>query len=914
MLGGLFKAGWQSESPDKRCFAIKKMAANDANQSIFQALAINDPSQKVRLACIEQINNAGVLFEVFQQSGDETSKSVAKTAFCKLIGPSSLLDQAEFEALIAEHDDVKDLVIQHCPHPKLRVELIETLTQPELASIVADVAYAETRHYIAQQLNQLNSLELARKKLKGKDKKAEKIIRTKLEDYRSQHKLENSVHSVAISLCEQMEFIASHPEWRSEFKDKYHLYSERWSALQLKPIDLLVTRFDNAADVAASKVEVQIAHESEEQKQLQIADKLVRYGHTLAPLCLSELADEHLSINTVLGEAIAVWRKSADVVSPDSSLVITFLSAQQALSTLSDLIECLSAITVLPASLRSALQAIEWPSDYPELIGKQEANILLAQIEQQQSEQKQQYKQDLDTLHKRINRLLGTSKKGDIKRARHELSATTKAASNYHGKDRKVLDERLEMAAEIVSKMNDWQNFATEPKLIDLCSAMEALVNSSFHPDKLAQKISKLQNDWKTLGNTDVSNEHWQRFKAAADLAYEPCANFFKQRRETQANNLAKREPLVEEMTSVLDETDWHNSPNYKRIETRLREINTKWRKIKDVEHKAGQQQWDQLSTIREKIYHYLDPVYDSNIELKNQITAQTEALIEQDISEASLEKLKLYQNRWKQIGITRRNQDQQAWTAFRAASDRVFDKVKQLRYEKRAAEEQQLSAYKDIIQQIISLSNSAANLSDAEPEFEQLCGSYNALPILPKGLPDKLIERLAADFKRATERYSKTRERLIQASKDDVVNSLSRKAQLCTQLELSVSRADSEKASALEQQINSIIIVDKALEKRFIERLNQVANNDRLKANEARRRLCIDLEILLDVPSPDEDKALRMKIQLDRMKKAGIGHTQVERTKALAELKLAWLCSPGADPDLQGILEKRFNHLMSAS
>jgi len=145
-------------------------------------------------------------------------------------------------------------------------------------------------------------------------------------------------------------------------------------------------------------------------------------------------------------------------------------------------------------------------------------------------------------------------------------------------------------------------------------------------------------------------------------------------------------------------------------------------------------------------------------------------------------------------------------------------------------------------------------------------------------------------------------------------VNSLSRKAQLCTQLELSVSRADSEKASALEQQINSIIIVDKALEKRFIERLNQVANNDRLKANEARRRLCIDLEILLDVPSPDEDKALRMKIQLDRMKKAGIGHTQVERTKALAELKLAWLCSPGADPDLQGILEKRFNHLMSAS
>ncbi len=914
MLGGLFKAGWQNESPDKRCLAIRKMAANNANQSIFQELAINDPSQSVRLVCIEQISDAGIVFEVFRQSGDETCKSAAKAAFCKLIGPGSLLDEAEIEALISKYGDARNLVIQHCPHPKLRTELIQTLTQSELASIIADVAYAETRHQIAQQLSQLNSLELARKELKGKDKKAEKIIRGKLEDYRLQHKLEDSVQRAAQSLCEQMEFIANHPEWRSEFKDKYHQYFGRWASLKLKPVDSLTTRFDNAADVAARKVEVQIAHESAEQKQSQIVEKLERYAHTLSALSLSELEEERLSINTVLGEALAIWRKSNDVISPESALVTTFSSAQQALSTLSDLIECISANPVQPANLGSALRAMAWPSSYPTLTCKQEASTLLAQIEQQQSEQNQQYKQNLDALHKRINRLLGTSKKGNIKKARHELSATTKAASNYSGKERKALDERLERAADIVSKMTDWQNFATEPKLIDLCNAMETLINSSIHPDKLAQKISKLQNDWKTLGNTDVSNEYWQRFKAAADLAYKPCANFFKQRQETQANNLAKREPLIEEMRSILDETDWNNNPNYKHIETRLQEINRQWRKIKDVEHKAGQKQWDQLSTIREKIYHYLDPVFDSNIELKNQITAQTEAILELEISEASLEKLKLYQHRWKQIGITRRKQDQQAWTAFRAACDRVFDAVKKIRNEKRAVEDQQINAYKSVIRQIVSLSNTATNLSDAEPEFERLCESYKALPILPKGLPDKLIERLAADFKRASDRYSKTREKLIQASKDDVISRLSHKAQLCQQLELSVSRGDSEKASALEQQINSIIIVDKALDKRFGKRMNEVTNTDRSKANEARRLLCIDLEILLDVPSPDEDKSLRMKVQLDRMKKAGIGHTQVERTKALAELKLAWLCSPGADPELQDTFEQRFNHLMSAS
>ena len=87
--------------------------------------------------------------------------------------------------------------------------------------------------------------------------------------------------------------------------------------------------------------------------------------------------------------------------------------------------------------------------------------------------------------------------------------------------------------------------------------------------------------------------------------------------------------------------------------------------------------------------------------------------------------------------------------------------------------------------------------------------------------------------------------------------------------------------------------------------------DDDRKKASQARQLLCINLEILLGVDSPAEDATLRMKVQLERMQKEGIGHAQAARNDALSELKLDWMCLPGAEPELQKQLDQRFVKLI---
>ena len=506
---------------------------------------------------------------------------------------------------------------------------------------------------------------------------------------------------------------------------------------------------------------------------------------------------------------------------------------------------------------------------------------------------------------------MGSNNRGEVGRAKRELEAVTKAAETYSGKDLSALNDRIEKAAEAVAKMGDWKDFATEPKYIELCEAMEALEKSKTHPDKLAQEINSLQTKWKSLGYSDSSEKHWERFKTAGDKAYEPCATFFQERKDTRRKNLESRQPLIDQTQAILDNTPWDDSPDYKAIESELRRITNDWKKIKDVEQRPGQKQWKQFCVIKDAIFDKLGVVYDANIEVKEQLIEQASALGDADISEQSLVRLQQLQARWKQVGVTRRKDDQKAWKQFKTATDAVYEKIQGIRQEKRDEENQQLDGYRTIIKQIQSLAKSAKDLAEADHNFERLQSEYQALPALPKGLPEKLLESLEKDYKRACDFYGKSRDRILEAASKEELAALKEKARLCAELEKLAFETNKESdIESLKSDIQDIQIQDKALQRRFQIRVSSALEQDKSDVTERRRLICIDLEILLGAESPKEDRELRMKIQFDRMKTQGIGKSNQDKNAIIEELKLDWLCLPGALPATQTELNKRFDSL----
>ena len=516
----------------------------------------------------------------------------------------------------------------------------------------------------------------------------------------------------------------------------------------------------------------------------------------------------------------------------------------------------------------------------------------------------------LDNLHKRIHRILGAAKRGEISRAKRELESVVKAAEQYSGKDRSALDSRIESANETISKMGDWKDFATEPKYIELCDAMEALTNSELQPDKLSKEIQALQQQWKALGHSEASENYWERFKEAGDKAYEPCAVFFADRRSTREANLAEREKLVSATQDILEQTEWDGQPDYKKIEADMRRLMGEWKKIKDVEQGPGQKQWTRFSNLRKEINAKFDLVYEANIELKKALIEQAKTFSESEIKEESLAQLQLIQTRWKQIGITRRKDDQAAWAEFKSVTDAIYEKIQSVRQAKRDEENEQLDSYRSPIKRIHSLAKDAKDLAESDHLFEQLQAQYQDLPPLGKGTSEELIKNLDKDYQRACDAYAKSRDRMLDASSKEEMIALAEKARLCTELEKLAGSDDKNQTDQLRSDIDEIEIRDRKIQKQFEQRLEAALEKDKSEAGELRRTLCIELEILLKQASPDEDREQRMKIQFDRMKSDGLGTGNLDKKAEIDERKIQWLCMPGAAPELQVTLEKRFNKL----
>ena len=240
------------------------------------------------------------------------------------------------------------------------------------------------------------------------------------------------------------------------------------------------------------------------------------------------------------------------------------------------------------------------------------------------------------------------------------------------------------------------------------------------------------------------------------------------------------------------------------------------WKKIKNVEQGSGQKQWESLARIKDQINEKLDIEYDKNIAAKHSLTKQLEEMLEQEVNEQTLEKLQFIQSKWKQIGVTRHKQDQIAWVKFKAVSDAVYQKIQDLRQAKRTVEDEKIAAYKQIHTQIHSLAESTQDLIESDKEFASLEEQYKALPPLPTGLPEKLIEQLNKEYAQACDAYAGAKHRLNKEKLENELETLASKAKLCSELEQLPEQTEQAVISELQDKINKLDLNNKEYVTRF--------------------------------------------------------------------------------------------------
>ena len=128
--------------------------------------------------------------------------------------------------------------------------------------------------------------------------------------------------------------------------------------------------------------------------------------------------------------------------------------------------------------------------------------------------------------------------------------------SNTSGKTRADLQEKANAYKTKIDELRDWKIFAATEKKKQMLTQMQHLVDSKMHASDRSKHIANMHKEWKLLGRSNQNEELWKEFKVLSDKAYEPCKEYFKQRKQLMAENLKQRRILCDQLEKDLAELD----------------------------------------------------------------------------------------------------------------------------------------------------------------------------------------------------------------------------------------------------------------------------------------------------------------------------------------------------------------------
>ena len=111
-----------------------------------------------------------------------------------------------------------------------------------------------------------------------------------------------------------------------------------------------------------------------------------------------------------------------------------------------------------------------------------------------------------------------------------------------------IIDRHYSEKKEHFSTLRDEQE-SNYQKKIELCLKAEAIAQREDWK-KATDELLQLQQEWKQIGATSrkVSEKVWQRFRGACDTFFAKKGEFFKERRTSESENLAKKEAILAEL------------------------------------------------------------------------------------------------------------------------------------------------------------------------------------------------------------------------------------------------------------------------------------------------------------------------------------------------------------------------------
>lgn len=930
----------KSQSPQKTEPSIKKADLESLSVEALLAVIQSDDEQ-LRLVAIQKLKDIDSLvkFAGFGTASVATSvQKAAKQRLAQLVDEDSV-SLENLQTLITDKQALMTFIGSTKKTEWIDDLLNHVTDQASLASMAMEAATSRLRQRAAERVTDKTLLLQIQKESKTKDKMVFKIVKDKCDAFKEADKFLQDILESSQQLVQTIQQQAGR-SYDGQYSAKYAYLKQQWAAQteKLNHPDFqaaYATEASQMAQSAASALQTMqslldnlSAEQAQQEAERQALEKVDAERTNLIEALRTAVSNFAIGNGDlpIAAEYSLQWSQLASLKKPTSHESHSWIDLTEALhhfattidsqghlsahfdrikqiqiETADEFDKAFSAFQSRVKQFQKNLNLVDKETTFAVL---EEATAFVAEIHKQRDAQQA----EIQSLQRQIG--------GLIRKANESISAGALAKASGI---RRSIDEKLQKLAQCPNhianqleqldstllKLQDWKNYAVSPKKDELIASMQSLVGAADHPESLANKIKRLQDEWRALskGTKDDDQERWDKFHELAQQAYQPCREFFDEQARIRQQNLDSCKQLVAQLTDYLANYSW-GVPNWKDVEKVVRVARQEWRSYSPTERAATQPVLAEFERILETINGKLHAEYQKNNQAKRALIEAAKQLAQGDDARKAAEGIKQLQAQWQTIGAALRKDEQHLWSEFRDACDAVFAKRQQQSSEFKAELDANLQEAQTLVDELTSLATLTGEaLFDARKRVDEIRDAFSSLGQFPKAS----VNDIKAAFTKAQNAYeSAVKQARAQVKAQVWVNLFAINRDL-NAAAFGVAQGESVDKDALLQQIESVQQWPTGGLKAAQQKVDSLSASTDTAANEANLRLlCVRAELLVDAETPAEDQALRREYQVSQLQQ-NFGKKSDAGQSALEQLIFEWIATGGVEPSVYERLEKRF-------
>ncbi len=874
----ILKPKWKNKSADIRLESVSSEQDPELISSLLE-IARDDEDVRVRCAAIKRLHMLENILKLYAVEKDSAAKTLLEERIHQLASSTSeSRPPVELRIQVAENTTDRDL-IEHLARNAPEKELRRTaLARVERQGVLGDCCIndddTENRRYAAGRISQHTTLKRVIDALRKRDKALYTELQARLHAELLEQKDPAAVKTEALQICVALEKLALegeeeparvpvlHAAWKKiaghtddELTARYQRICSRLSEQPPDPVPVVSETTAEASDEEPGKEPEQ---ESEEQaapdadQASQTDEELVRAADDIA-LYRQENPDRPhtASLKKLVNQLDKAWRQC------DQKQSENLANHTAAMATVQELEGQIGQIK--------------------EQLGKEleQAQALLTKLEDELEQGK---------LH-------------DALQTRAKLQQMGKG----HGKSRdwQQINRKMSGMHARLRELREWHHWSNNKIRKRLIAEMEVLPSADLHPDALLDRIKSLQKEWKDLEHSEQipGEKHfaaapwmWRKFSAAGHTAFDTVKPYLDKRSEIQSRHAQSLATFCAELEQLAqaEPKDWTAlGRGLNRGRKKLHELNSVPARQR---HKLARKLKKALDAANAVIQEHYEAV---EVEKMKLIRAASQLVHLAERSEA-ITQAKSLQSQWKDAGSLWRSREQKLWNEFRSHLDPLFSELKEEQDSLRAADEEKLTAQRDLCKALQDILGSKDDLATQNGKVRGLQGSWNEIRY-----PDRKLQKKFQDLLAEYKQKLKQMEQQLAAAEHDrlwlkfsllhelAVTGRTTKGAISKKTETKVNKTWPADSSGEEPETS----LDKAC-KDLLDGKTPGPDPEAIEDMQKRARgLCIRLEFLAGLASPEEDREQRMKYQVDRLAGSMSGEiTRQPVSEEAADAEREWL------------------------